>query len=79
MPGGVLFLWKNSITGKKEHDQTLWQSWGTPAYYHFGIERGNCRLGRMKLLPGSKILFGRMGSIRELRSHSNETAKLPEK
>ena len=41
------------------------------------IERGNRRLGRMKILPGGKKLFGNMGLVRELTFHAFEEARLP--
>lgn len=41
------------------------------------IVRGNRRLGRMKLLPGGKTLFGNMPFVREISLHSFDFAKLP--
>ena len=41
------------------------------------IERGNRRLGRMKVLPGGKKLFGNMGFVREIHFHAFEEARLP--
>jgi hypothetical protein len=41
------------------------------------IERGNQRLGRMKMLPGGKLLFGKMGFVREVQFHAFEEASLP--
>jgi hypothetical protein len=39
--------------------------------------RGMRRLGRMRMLPGGKILFGQLGYVREVRFHAFEAAKLP--
>lgn len=41
------------------------------------INRGNRRLGRLKILPGGKKLFGSMPMVRTIRFHSFEEAKLP--
>ena len=41
------------------------------------IERAERRLGRMKKLPGGKLLFGEMGFVREVHFHTFEEAKLP--
>lgn len=41
------------------------------------IERGNRRLGLMKILPGGKKLFGKMDFVREVHFHTFEEAKLP--
>lgn len=41
------------------------------------IERGNRRLGRMKILPGGKKLFGNMGFVREVHFYAFEEARLP--
>jgi hypothetical protein len=41
------------------------------------IVRGNRRLGRMKLLPGGKQLFGQLAFVREVHLQTYEYAKLP--
>jgi hypothetical protein len=40
------------------------------------IERGNRRLGLMKILPGGKKLFGNMAFVREIKFDEFEVAKL---
>jgi hypothetical protein len=42
-------------------------------------EKGNRRLGRMKMLPDGQLLFGNIGFVREVRFHAFEEAKLPAK